>query len=193
MLKPWKCNWLRYFTFYCFCNREETKKTRGDSECIVFRWYDLRGTNARHDTHWAAQPADSTHSSTQGAENTLVPLSFQRNPEPSCSTIKPSWQIYSIGITDVFVNTDVTAYFIWTVESTPANEHFSACLTLSNATLHLGCVLIAHRSFCCCLIPTGKLSSFSPLKFYVSLRPRRKKKKKNTSKSYKLWTSCAYN
>lgn len=136
-IKPWKCNWLRNLTFYCLATKRNKKERRKWTHRCLLIWPE---GDKRTTWHTEQQNLQTPHTHPHKELKTLFLLSLKRNPEPSCLTIKSSWQIYSVGITDVFMNTDGTAYFIWTVKSTPANEYFSACLTLSNGTLHLGCV-----------------------------------------------------
>lgn len=133
-IKPWKCNWLRYLTFYCLATKRNKKKEiEREREKKVNALLSLnmtRGGRTHNTTHWAEEPAGSTRSHPNGELETLFLLSVKRVPEPSCPTIKLSWQIYSVGFTDVFMNTDETTF-----KSTPVSEYFPACLTLSNGTL----------------------------------------------------------
>lgn len=139
-----------------------------------------------HDT-LCTEPADSTHSSTRESWKHSFLLSFKRNPEPLCSTIKPLWQIYSVGISHVFMSTDETAYFIWTVKSTPANEYSSACLTVSNGILHLGYIW-AQRLL---LLPESNREALPHFLLWIFMHFLESWGGGN--KSYKLQTLCAYN
>lgn len=71
-IKPWKCNWLRYLIFYCLATKKnKTREMKVNASLSL----DMTWGGQTHDmTHWAAEPADATHSSTRGAENTLSAL-----------------------------------------------------------------------------------------------------------------------
>lgn len=146
-----------------------------------------RGGRTHDMTHWAAEPAGSTRSHPNRELETLFLLSFKRIPEPSCPTIKLSWQIYSVGFTDVFMNTDETAF-----NSTPASEYFPACLTLSNGTLPytLGTFNCTQGLFTAAWVQENSLfPGCFALNFHVSLRQKKKKKifLSNTGKDQIYW------
>lgn len=173
-IRLWKCNWLLYLTFYCLATKRNKKKTE-EGERIVVCWYDLRGTNAQHDT--LSKRTCRLH--------TLIHTGSWKHS--FCSHLNATR-------TFVFNNkTIVTDLQRWNYEC--FCEHWWDCIFYlncqhQNTFITPWVCLIAHRGFCCCLTPTERLSPFSPLNFYVSLWPWGKK---NTNKSYKLWTSCAYN